>query len=76
MGTLTPETRAALLSGRSSRRMYAVATEDYSRPWLKITVPKGTIVPVILFSDPPDMFHIDGADWLDFALGTVFELMI
>lgn len=62
MGTLTPEARTALLNGRPSN----------GRPWLKITVPKGTIVPVVLFSDPPDMFRIDGEDWLDF----VFELMI
>lgn len=62
MSELTREARIALLSGRSSN----------GRPWLKIVVPKGTIVPVVLFSNPPDIFRIDGEDWLDF----VFELMI
>lgn len=71
MAALTPEARSALLKGKPSRRMYAVATEDYSRTWLKITVPKGTIVAVVLYSDPPDILYIDGDSWLDFA----FELL-
>lgn len=73
MSTLTPEVRTTLLNGRPSRRMYAVATENYRRPWLKITIPKGTIIPVVLYSDPPDILYIDGDSWLDFALGTTFE---